>query len=247
MASTDPFMVVKEQVTQTLNTMQSLYGKWKEQFLNNDAAVDTTLKDLNAQFEYLDDDLSSLDYSNMIVEKNRQKYYHIDEAEFARRKEFVATSREKLSQTRTEIQRAQKGRGNRESQERLIGRPDQPEKKLSRKVRMEKAIEEDHDEFIKNETGKQLTIIKKQDQDIDELYDTVKTVKHVGVAIGDEIDDQNKILEEMKTEVDSTSNSIKAVTQRIEKLLDDHSAISYGVILVLVLVLVGLLILVIKI
>jgi regulator of vacuolar morphogenesis len=60
--------------------------------------------------------------------------------------------------------------------------------------------------------------IKDQDSTLDNLSAILTRQKHIGLAISTEIEEQNKILDEMNDDVDRVSGKIKKATKTMERL-----------------------------
>jgi regulator of vacuolar morphogenesis len=60
--------------------------------------------------------------------------------------------------------------------------------------------------------------IKDQDSTLDNLSATLTRQKHIGLAISTEIEEQNKILDQMNDDVDRVSGKIKKATKTMERL-----------------------------
>lgn len=61
--------------------------------------------------------------------------------------------------------------------------------------------------------------IAAQDKDLEELHNVVKRLGHTSVLISNELDDQNKLLNDLEHQVDKETNLIKKVDNKVKKML----------------------------
>jgi len=64
----------------------------------------------------------------------------------------------------------------------------------------------------------QKQIMQEQDMDVEELNKTVRRMREVGVAINEELEDQNPLLEMMDEDVDRVGAKIDIAKGRIKKI-----------------------------
>lgn len=70
------------------------------------------------------------------------------------------------------------------------------------------------------------TGLAEQDEMIDQLHDVVGRLKNVAIAIGDEIDTQDKLLDELDDAVDKTASNLRHNVKKVEKL-EKEPSLSY--------------------
>ncbi|KAI8009819.1 Syntaxin-61 [Camellia lanceoleosa] len=74
-----------------------------------------------------------------------------------------------------------------------------------------KSTSNDNDDFISLESNKQVLLIKQQDEELDELSASVGIIGGVGITIHEELLAQEKIIADLGTEMESTSNRLDFV------------------------------------
>jgi len=87
---------------------------------------------------------------------------------------------------------------------------------------------------------------KMQDQDtaLDSLGNTVTSIKHIALAIGDEADEQNELLQEIDGMTDKTNVRVRNTGRRVTRIDKQSSArVAWAIIIILLISLVVLLIL----
>lgn len=62
--------------------------------------------------------------------------------------------------------------------------------------------------------------IKNQDKDLEELHKVVKRLGHQSIVISNELDDQNKLLNNLSDDVDKETNRIKQSDNKVKKMLN---------------------------
>ena len=67
-------------------------------------------------------------------------------------------------------------------------------------------------------------IMRKQDTQLQEVGATVGVLSTMGRTIADELDDQNRLLDEMESEIETTTERLKRTIDKVDKVL----AISKG-------------------
>nr|POE73801.1 syntaxin-61 [Quercus suber] len=85
--------------------------------------------------------------------------------------------------------------------------------------RSNKYTGEDDDDFIASESDRQLLLIKQQDEDLDELGASLVRIGDVGLTIHDELLGQEKILDDLGMEMDSTSNRLDFVQKKVAMVM----------------------------
>lgn len=66
---------------------------------------------------------------------------------------------------------------------------------------------------------KQQNEMNKQDEMIDVLHNEITKIKYIAIAINDETDEQNVLLDDMNNNVENTNTRLNNTTKRIDKLM----------------------------
>ncbi|GAB4827914.1 Syntaxin-61 [Ancistrocladus abbreviatus] len=83
---------------------------------------------------------------------------------------------------------------------------------------------QDNDDFISSESDRQLLLIRQQDEELDELSASVQRIGHVGLTIHDELLGQEKIIDELGMEMDSTSNRLEFLQKKVAVVMKKAGA-----------------------
>mmetsp|Transcript_13452 Transcript_13452/g.17718 ORF Transcript_13452/g.17718 Transcript_13452/m.17718 type:complete len:128 (-) Transcript_13452:243-626(-) len=78
---------------------------------------------------------------------------------------------------------------------------------------------DDEDDFIKNQIRSQQKSMRRQDEHLDELGTAVDRLGHLSLKIGEEIEDQNRILTELDTDLDNTVDKLDMITRKTKELV----------------------------
>jgi len=110
---------------------------------------------------------------------------------------------------------------------------------------LDRAIQQDNEAFIRDQHQLQERIMQDQDSELEQIGQTVDTMKQMGNSIYYELNSQSKILDDLDSGVDNTQGRLTAVSNRVKKLLDSTgSNVQWGLIVFLTLVLIGLVVVV---
>ncbi|XP_028053126.1 syntaxin-61-like [Camellia sinensis] len=86
---------------------------------------------------------------------------------------------------------------------------------------------QDNDDFISLESNKQVLLIKQQDEELNELSASVERIGGVGLTIHEELlaqDSIEKIIDDLGTEMESTSNRLDFVQKKVAVVMKKAGA-----------------------
>ncbi|GAX76115.1 hypothetical protein CEUSTIGMA_g3558.t1 [Chlamydomonas eustigma] len=93
----------------------------------------------------------------------------------------------------------------------------------------------------------QQQIMKNQDMELEHMEKAIGSTKHIAVAIGEEVDLQTRLLDDLQDDVDVTNMRMRAATSRIKQIISASSTWKGGFcIFILIVTLVTLLVLILK-
>eukprot|EP00996_Jenningsia_fusiforme_P003307 NODE_4106_length_862_cov_12.396064_g3788_i0.p1 GENE.NODE_4106_length_862_cov_12.396064_g3788_i0~~NODE_4106_length_862_cov_12.396064_g3788_i0.p1 ORF type:complete len:245 (-),score=51.74 NODE_4106_length_862_cov_12.396064_g3788_i0:127-756(-) len=88
----------------------------------------------------------------------------------------------------------------------------------------------------------QRNVIDRQDKDLDSLHDTVLRTKNIGLMIGNELNEHDRLLGTLENEVETTTSKIQNERRRLDKLIEKNKG-RFGLCAVCILILVLLVLL----
>ncbi|XP_076909097.1 syntaxin-61-like isoform X2 [Bidens hawaiensis] len=141
--------------------------------------------------------------------------YGINEVELDKRRKWTSTARVQVGNIKKTVSSSNFG-GMRQELMRM------PKSHQQDRTTTYAAV--DNDDFISSESDRQMLLIKRQDEELDELSASVERIGSVGLTIHDELIAQDKIIEELGSEMDSTSNRLDFVQKKVAVVMKKASA-----------------------
>jgi len=190
-------------------------------------------------------DLQDLEETIQKAEEKKAKI-KLDDSELNSRRRFIRESRENLDAVKKHMQnRDTRGKIEKDQRETLFARETRAAPTNSRQSRIEKVIEDDNEDFMRNEKQRQLQLRKEEDENLEEISVGVDKLHEMGLTIGDELASQESLIQRLGDEVEETKNKLSSAVKRVSELIDKSSnSTSYGVIIFLIAVLILLLVVV---
>lgn len=234
-ASGDPFYVFKDELESKVLAVHQKHAKWRAILKAKDSLVSKELPAVTHQIEgavaTAEKSVKFLEETIVMVEANRAKFEHIDTAELASRKAFVAAIRKELRDITAEIStEAVKSRIRTEERKSM--------QKATTSFKSTRAGQERNERFLHDETRRQQQIMQEQDQSLAGLHTDITRLHGVTVEISNEVHQQNKMLDDLTGDVDEAQEQMNVVMGRLSKLLKTKDKCQLGLILFLVAVLV---------
>ena len=65
--------------------------------------------------------------------------------------------------------------------------------------------------------------MRQQDDHLEQVGQTVGRLKNIALTIGDELEDQDRLLEDVESRVDNTQGKLKGALKRVEKVYKDSN------------------------
>eukprot|EP00039_Didymoeca_costata_P028303 m.20614 g.20614 ORF g.20614 m.20614 type:complete len:251 (+) comp6897_c0_seq1:305-1057(+) len=222
MGDTDPFLSVKEEVEQSLKQSEKLYARWQQMLekISNGGGdkeeLDYTTKEVLNGLKSIGWDLEDLSETISIVEASPARF-KIDQTEIAARKRFVDQTQRRTNEIKNHVTGSEtKQKIASGARSALMSGGTGP---ASRYAKLEKEAEERNSEFIEDQSQKQQQIIREQDKQLTEVGSSIGVLKTMGTAIGNELEDQNRLLDELDHELETTQDRLKRTIQRVDKVL----------------------------
>lgn len=233
-AEEDPFLQVQADVLSLLNQTRPLFSSYlrirstassanSQELIDARKDLESTLKDLSA-------DLEDLNQSVRAVEKDPYRYgIEIDEVERRRRLVVevggeIEDMREELQKTVHEAQNKRKG---------IVNGDALPDP--------EAFAAEEEDDYSAWEQGRQQELMHEQDEALDEVFQTMGTLRAQADDMGRELEDQTQMLGDVDIVADRVGGKLqtglKKVGYVIRKNEDRWSSCCIGLLIVVLIVL----------
>jgi len=240
----DPYYEAKQEVEVGLKKARAMHDDWKRLLQSENTAQSKPFQDLHAQ---LGADLRSLDYDlqditatiNM-VEENRAKF-KFDDQEISTRKTFVKDSQKALKEMQESLtgrQAVSKIEG--DKRQMLSGPSSSSSNDRSGQIRQE------NESFMARQRQEQVQIVAQQDEALTELSRSAQRLGETAKTINVELQDQQRMLEELDEDIDRETEKLNFVMKRIGRLLKTSDSKQLCVIIGLTVLLLVLLFLIIN-
>ncbi|CAN6816890.1 unnamed protein product [Brassica oleracea] len=216
----DPFYIVKEEIQDSIDKLQSTFHKWERVSPGMGDQVHVT-KELLANCGSIEWQVDELEKAVAVAAKD-PALYGIDDAELERRRRWTSNARTQVRNVKTGVLagKGSAGAGNAsEVRRELMRMPNSSEAS-----RYDQYGGRDDDGFVQSESDRQMLLIKQQDEELDELSKSVERIGGVGLTIHDELVAQERIIDELGTEMDSTKNRLDFVQKKVGMVMKKAGA-----------------------
>jgi len=241
----DPFYVVKEEVQQSVNGISTLFDRWRDLLEHSNTAQNEEFKwttdELKSGIKSVEYDLTDLEETISIVENNKGKF-KVEPSEIEGRRQFVNDTKKKIQVIKDELLSLKTKSKMERDQREILMVQNKPRDKYAK---LEQAIQEDNEEFIKGQGQRQEQIIREQDDHLDVLSGAVGTLKNYSNVINTSLNEQKQLIEEIDHKTDKADSGMKGVMRKVNNLIDaTNDSTQVCIIIFLLLAFVGLVILV---
>ena len=103
-------------------------------------------------------------------------------------------------------------------------------------------VERTNQEYINEQMLQQQQIRRDQDQGIDQALAATNRIYTIASDLGEELDNQNKELEEMEHEVDQTNSLLKRTSHKMEKLMNVGGDVGKIICIIVLVVIIALMV-----
>lgn len=215
----DPFYIVKEEVQESIDKLQSTFHHWERVPLDNGERAHLT-KELLANCESIEWQVDELDKTVAVAVKD-PALYGINEVELDKRRRWTSTARAQVGAVKKAVivgkdNSLSTANGMRRELLRL------PDSNLPN--RSDQYVSRDNDDFIASESDRQMLLIKRQDEELDELSASVERIGGIGLTIHDELLAQDRIIDDLGTEMEGTSNRLDFVQKKVAMVMKKAGA-----------------------
>ncbi|GFR79840.1 syntaxin-6-like [Elysia marginata] len=211
----DPFFVVKEEVQKAIVGVKNLFSKWRELQetggRSSQEELEYTTNELRNSLRSIEWDLEDLEETVDILENPRK--FKISDYELQERRNFVektkASVRDMKSQLSSPTNRQRHGQT-------ASNGPGMPQDKYRR---LDEEMEQANHRFIDDTQQQQKLLIRSQDEQLDMIGSSVGVLKNMSQQIGNELEDQNLLLDDFHHEMDSTESKMDITMKKMAKVM----------------------------
>lgn len=218
----DPFYIVKEEIQDSIEKLESTFHKWERIPSDTGEQVNLT-KELLASFESIEWQVDELDKTIAVAAKD-PAWYGINEAELESRRRWTSSARTQVGTMKKEVVAGKESSAKGTSSVNGMRRELMRMPNFNQTDQSNQYGSQDNDDFISSESDRQLLLIKQQDEELDELSASVERIGGVGLTIHEELLAQERIIDDLGTEMDSTTNRLDFVQKKVAMVMKKASA-----------------------
>lgn len=217
MSALDPFYLVKEEIQDSVNKLQATFTRWEQLPTSSIQEFLDLSKELSTGCETIEWQVDELDRAIAVAERDPARF-SIDVMEIDRRKQWTSSTHNQILTVRKALQNAadmsrSQQTGNRREFSRL---QDDSSGKQTR------AATRENDSFS-YESDRQALMLREQDEDLDDLSDAVGRIAEVGLTIHTELAGQDRLIDDLNKDMDTTANRLDLVQKKIATVLKKAS------------------------
>ncbi|RDY04430.1 Syntaxin-61 [Mucuna pruriens] len=217
----DPFYVVKAEIQDSIDTLQSTFHQWES--ISDAAEQGLLTKEVLAGCESIDWQVDELDKAIAVASRD-PSWYGIDEVELESRRRWTSSAR---TQVDTIKKAMEAGKGSSTTSHASVSGMRQELMRLPNSHQTDTSnhyATRDNEDFIQSESDRQMLLMKSQDEELDELSESVRRIGGVGLTIHDELLGQEKIIGDLGAEMDSTTNRLDFLQKKVAMVMKKTSA-----------------------
>lgn len=236
--SSDPYFVFRSDLQEQLELVDEFLAEYLRTVHEIDTAINSTeckesKKQLKRQLKSVESTLRDVQATVQAVENDRDKFPHIDDSQLFERKTLVETSRSRIQHAKNEMN-AEKVK------KKILG--DERQKAIRRSgdglLGAKNDLERQNTDFILDGQAQSSILMQEQDETLDELGDVVTRVGEMAEQIGEEIGQQNRMLEDLDQDMTNAEEELGLVMGKMAKFIGTKNKGQLRIILTLSLIVV---------
>ncbi|KAL3506878.1 hypothetical protein ACH5RR_032260 [Cinchona calisaya] len=218
----DPFYIVKEEIQDSIDKLLSSFHRWERIPPDSGEQLNLT-KELLAGCESIDWQVDELDKTISVAARD-PSWYGINESELEKRRRWTSNARSQVGNVKKALVAGKESNGlstfNVNGMRReLMRMPNSQQTDRSNQYSAQA-----NDDLISSESDRQLLLIKQQDEELDELSASVERIGGVGLTIHEELLAQEKIIDDLGTEMEGTSDRLDFVQKKVGMVMKKAGA-----------------------
>ncbi|XP_050210153.1 syntaxin-61 [Mercurialis annua] len=217
----DPFYIVKEEIQESIDKLLSTFHQRERSSMNPEEKL-LFAKELLGGCESIEWQVDELDKAINVAARD-PSWYGIDEVELEKRRRWTSTARVQVGNVKKAVISEKEVNSNGTTSVNGMRR-ELLRLQNSHQADKSNPYSQDNDDFIHSESDRQMLLIKQQDEELDELSASVERIGGVGLTIHEELLAQEKIIDDLGTEMDSTSNRLDFVQKKVAMVMKKASA-----------------------
>ncbi|KAJ3278729.1 Syntaxin-6 [Borealophlyctis nickersoniae] len=245
--SEDPYFALKDEVELNVSNASKLFQNWNQSlnaadssssadaFRRDTETLKETLLDIDEDLKALEETIDILSFFPLDADRQANPAkFRLDPREIAQRKNFIASTRRTV-QIRLQDMKSQvtnpgilRNRAEKETRETLF-QTKKSVKTTDKYGRTEEEYRMSNARFIEREQQQQQLLMQRQDEQMDDVYDTVVGLKDVAAVMGNELEDQAGLLQDLEANVDTTAGKLQLGLRRMQDFIKANAGTGIGV------------------
>lgn len=214
----DPFFIVRGEVNKALGNVDQQYKKW-EKLLSSEENVgkeeyNSTVSEIKNGIRSIEWDLEDLTETVNIVESNPMKF-NLTPNDIIERRNFIIDTRDRVKSMKDGFNDPQVLSKIEKNQRNSLIKNNHTNKY----EKLENEMTQSNQRYIDDTQAQQQILISQQDNQLEHVHRSVSVLKSMGGQIGNELEEQAIIIDELSHEVDQTDSRLQTVLVRVEKML----------------------------
>lgn len=230
----DPFEIVKEETEAAIADITKNLERWKKLASGTSSVAiqerNSVKTKILSALDSAQNDISDLEEAVQSIESDRNRF-NISQDEIMNRKRFIHMAREQCSRAREQLSNPTFGSAG-------------PSQNVDRYSAAQQSANRSNEIFIEKSMGQQQQIMREQDEQLSLVGKSIGRLKEIGTLIGDEVEDQNQLLDEFYGDMGQTEKRMSNVQRKMDKILEKVDGkkqnIIIGVLLVIMIIVVVL-------
>ncbi|CAH1415016.1 unnamed protein product [Lactuca virosa] len=217
----DPFYIVKDENQDSIDSLQGSFHEWERVPVGSGEQSQLT-KELLSNCESIEWQVDELEKTISVAARD-PSLYGINQVELEKRRKWTTTARIQVGNIKNVVTVTGSSSNFGGMHQELMRMPKSHQQQDKDRTRTGSYAAVDNDDFISSESDTQMLLIRQQDEELDELSASVERIGSVGLTIHDELLSQEKIIEDLGSEMESTSNRLDFVQVLIALATSFHA------------------------
>ncbi|GAM24091.1 hypothetical protein SAMD00019534_072660 [Acytostelium subglobosum LB1] len=243
----DPYYYGQSKIQSSIVGLTSLHERWRKLLHDTNTFRNEEFRwcqqELKKVLKDIDDDIKDLYDSIIVVEKFPDRF-RLSQAEIETRKRFIRDSKATVDGVVNDMTSPEVA-GKIEQDKRaelLFSEKKQNMQRESKYSGIQRAVEEDNNEFLRGNVRIQEDMIREQDAGLEQLGERVGILGEMGKTMSSELKSQGSILDRLGDRAANSQNALGSVMRRLDRLMENTSSkvqwIMIGILAVIFVVLV---------
>mmetsp|Transcript_39822 Transcript_39822/g.66811 ORF Transcript_39822/g.66811 Transcript_39822/m.66811 type:complete len:241 (-) Transcript_39822:232-954(-) len=234
MSVQDPFYLVREEIQDSVREVQSNFAKWN-QLPDGNAEKTSVARDVQTGCDSISWQLDELDEAITMASTNFLRF-KIEEDEIANRRRWTLSCRGQIKGISTKIKSSKVE--DPQPIDRLRAAPTRPK---ATQNKLHSVQEQENQGFIQSNNCEQELLMRRQDDDLDQLSASVNRLGAVSLTISNELDSQGLLLEDLDEDLEGVRARLGAVQRRLQHVIKKAGMRGQIFMIIFLLVLLGIL------